>query len=147
MIPEGCLRFPGSHRLTCTCQCKFGNACPLEMMACGLTPAQPAFLSKATQRKWKLLLICFAPRFFSPGMISKEFNSNEFISEQPHDLIPCHALGWHQQLPWLVFGGMVRFCHPSLDVPNVVDDTSQLSISGTIQYSREKSISPLLSAK
>lgn len=107
MIPEGCLRFPGSHRLTCMCQSKFGNACLLEMRVCGSPPAQPAFLSKATQGKRRLLLICFAPRYFSPGMISKQFNTNEFSSEQPHDLIPCNVLRWHQQLPWLVFRGTV----------------------------------------
>lgn len=132
----------GSHRLTCMCQRKFGNACLLGMRVCGSPPAHPASLSKATQGKWKLLLICFAPRYFSPGKISKQFNSNEFSSEQPHDLIPSHAMPWDgisSYLGWC-FEEWWAFCHPSLDVPNVVDDRSQLSTSGTIQYSRDKSI-------
>lgn len=81
---------------------------------CGSPPAQPAFLSKSNQGKWKLLLVCFAPRYFPPGMISEQFNSNEFSSQQPHDLIPHRAFEWQQQLPWLVFRGTVSILSSQL---------------------------------
>lgn len=82
--------------------------CLFSWHVCGSSPVLPAFLSRATQGKWKFFLICFAPRYFSPGRISKELNWNESISEQ------LHALGWHQQLLWLVFPGKVNILSPQL---------------------------------
>lgn len=144
LVPAGCLRCPGSHRLTFMCQWKFGNACLLEMRVCGPPPAP--FYQRLPRENGSFCLSVLLPGIFLLGWFPNSLIQMNSVLSSP--MSSSHAMSWDGISSYLggCFEEWEAVCHPSLDVPNVVDDRRQLSTTG-LYSTAERRVSPLLSVK